>query len=65
MINNTEEKDEEFIQKASTSASFLISRHIQEKIGKKINKGNEYMKISKKKGRSNQEEMKGWTEKMT
>jgi hypothetical protein len=32
MINDTEEKDEEFNQEAYTYTSFLMSRHIQEKI---------------------------------
>jgi uncharacterized protein Veg len=31
MINDTEEKDEEFIQEAYTYASFLMSRHLQGK----------------------------------
>jgi hypothetical protein len=47
MINDTEEKDEEFIQEAYTYASFLMSKLIQEKIGKKINKGNVFRKMQK------------------
>jgi hypothetical protein len=38
MINDTEEKDEEFIQETYTYVIFLLSKHIQEKIGKKLNK---------------------------
>jgi hypothetical protein len=40
MINDTEEKEEEFIQEAYTYGTFLLSKHIQEKIGKKLNKEN-------------------------
>jgi hypothetical protein len=36
MINDTYEKDEEFIQETYTYGSFLLSKHIQEKIGKKL-----------------------------
>jgi hypothetical protein len=32
MINDTEEKDEEFIEEAYTYESFLLSKHIQDKI---------------------------------
>jgi hypothetical protein len=32
MINDTEEKDEEFIQETYTYGSFLLTKHIQEKI---------------------------------
>jgi hypothetical protein len=39
-INDTEEKDEEFIQEIYTYGSFLLSKHIQEKRGKKLRNGN-------------------------
>jgi hypothetical protein len=39
MINDTNEEDEEFIQDAYTYGSFLLSIHMQDKIGKKLNKG--------------------------
>jgi hypothetical protein len=48
MINDTEEKDEEFIQDTHTYGSFLLSKRIQDNIGKKLNKGNEYRNIMKK-----------------
>jgi hypothetical protein len=51
MINDTEEREEDFIQEAYTYATFLLSIHIQEKIGKEIKKGNTYRPIPKKKGR--------------
>jgi hypothetical protein len=49
MINDTEEKDEKFIQETYTYVSFLLSKHIQEKIGKKLRNDNVYRNISKKK----------------
>jgi hypothetical protein len=47
MINDTDEKDEEFIQDTYAYGSFLLSKHIQDKIGKKMNKGNVYINIPK------------------
>jgi hypothetical protein len=35
MINDTNEEDEEFIQDAYTYGSFLLSKRIQDRIGKK------------------------------
>jgi hypothetical protein len=57
MINDTEEKDEEFIQETYTYGSFLLFKHIQEKIGG-ISKENIYRNIAKKK-RSIKEEIEG------
>jgi hypothetical protein len=51
MIKDTDEKDEEFLQEAYTYPSFLMSRHIKDKIGKKINKGNTLRRMTKKKGK--------------
>jgi hypothetical protein len=42
MIKDTEEKDEEFIQEPYTNDSFLLSKQIREKIGKKLRNGNVY-----------------------
>jgi hypothetical protein len=58
MINDTEEKDEEFIRETYTYGSFLLSKHIQDRIGKKLNKGNVYMNIPKKR-RSLKDEIEG------
>jgi hypothetical protein len=58
MINDTEEKDEEFIQETYTCGSFLLSKHIQEKIGKKLKHCNVYRNIPKKK-RTLKEEIEG------
>jgi hypothetical protein len=49
MLNDTNEEDEEYKQEAYTYVTFLLTKHIQEKIGKKIPKGNVYRKIPKKK----------------
>jgi hypothetical protein len=49
MINGTNEEDEEFIQEAYTYGSFRLSKHIQDKIEKKLNKGNVFRRIPKKK----------------
>jgi hypothetical protein len=49
MINDTNEEDEEFIQEAHTYGSFLLSKRIQDKIGKKISKGNMFRRIPKNK----------------
>jgi hypothetical protein len=38
MINDTNEEDEEYIQEAYTYSSFLLAKHIQDKIGKKFQK---------------------------
>jgi hypothetical protein len=52
MINDTGEKDEEFIQETYTYGTFLLSKHIQEKIGKKLSMGM-YTEISqRRKGHS-------------
>jgi hypothetical protein len=48
MINDSKEKDEKFIQKP-TYDSFLLSKRIQEKIGKKLSEGNVYRNIPKEK----------------
>jgi hypothetical protein len=48
MINDTDEKDEESIQEAYTYESFLLLKHIQDKIGGKLNKGNVYRRIPEK-----------------
>jgi hypothetical protein len=58
MINGTEEKDEEFIQEMYTYGIFLLSKHIQENIGKKLGNGNVYRNIPKKK-RALKEEVEG------
>jgi hypothetical protein len=49
MINDTNEEDEDFIQEVYTYGSFLLRKHIQDKIGKKLSKGNVFRKIPKKK----------------
>jgi hypothetical protein len=58
MINDTNEENEEFIQEAYTYGSFLLSKHIQDKIGKKLTKGNVYRRIPKKKS-TLEEEIEG------
>jgi hypothetical protein len=58
IIHNTDEKDEEFIQETYTYGPFLVSKHIQEKIGKKLKNGNVYKNIPKKK-RTLKEEIEG------
>jgi hypothetical protein len=58
MINDTEEKYEEFIQETYMYGSFLLSKHIQEKIGKKLRNGNVHRNIPKKK-RTLKEEIEG------
>jgi hypothetical protein len=55
MINNTEEKNEEFIQETYTYGAFLLAKHIQDKIGEKLNKGNVYRNIPNRKRRLNEE----------
>jgi hypothetical protein len=49
MLNDTNEEDKEYIQEAYTYVTFLFTKHIQDKIGKKIPKGNVYRKIPKRK----------------
>jgi hypothetical protein len=48
MINDTDEKDEEYIRETYTYGSFLLLKHIQDKIGEKLNKGNVYRRIPEK-----------------
>jgi hypothetical protein len=50
MINDTEENDEEFMQETYIYGSFLLTKHIQEKIGKKLRNDNVYRNIPKKEG---------------
>jgi hypothetical protein len=49
MLNDTNEEDTEYIQEAYTYVTFLLSKHIQDRIGKKIPKGNVYRRVPKKK----------------
>jgi hypothetical protein len=58
MINDTNEEDEEFIQEAYTYGSFLLSKHIQDKIWKKLTKGKVYRRIPTKKS-TLEEEIEG------
>jgi hypothetical protein len=59
MINDTNEEDEEYIKEAYTYGSFLLTKHIQEKIGKKLPKGNIFRKIPKKKSFTIGEKLEG------
>jgi hypothetical protein len=55
IINDTEEKVEEFIQETYTYGSFLLTKYIQEKIRKKLRNDNVYRNITKKKRTLNEE----------
>jgi hypothetical protein len=59
MINDTNEEDEEYIQEAYTYGSFLLAKHIKDKIGKKLPKGNVFRKIPKRKTFNLQEKIEG------
>jgi hypothetical protein len=59
MLNDTNEEDEEYIQEAYTYVTFLLTKHIQDKIGKKIPKGNVFRKIPKRKTYTTGEKIEG------
>jgi hypothetical protein len=59
MLNDTNEEDEEYKQDAYAYVTFLLTKHIQDKVGKKIPKGNVYRRIPKKKAFTIGEKIEG------